>query len=258
MILTHNYILTDQHERLQLRDVQSPIIAKPLIISIGLMIFQQFSGINAVLFNAAHIFALAGFSNGKLITIAVGLVQFVGTALACLLMDKAGRRILLWTASLGTCLSLLGLGIYFQIYIPPKDSGSASDMVSLGSISHSVPAKTISWLSVLCIVLFNLIWSLAWGPIPWLVMSEIFPLRARGPASSLATMTNWLISFIVTKNYEPMTIALTIQGVYWFFAGWCFLAFIFVYFLMPETKGKPLEEIEALFDKNRRGYQQIE
>ncbi|KAJ7383683.1 Solute carrier 2 (Facilitated glucose transporter) member 8 [Desmophyllum pertusum] len=239
----------DRHERPQLRDVLSPVIAKPLIISLGLMVFQQFCGINAVLFNAAHIFAIAGFSNGKLVTIAVGLVQFVGTAIACLLMDRVGRRILLWTTALGMCVSLLGLGVYFEIYIPPKDAGSASDTVSLlGSISHSVPAKTISWLSILCIILFNLIFALAWGPVPWLVMSEIFPLRARGPASSFATMVNWTLAFVVTKTYDSMVTAFTIQGVYWFYAGCCLLGFIFVYLLMPETKGKTLEEIEALFD----------
>ena len=222
--------LSDRHEKLQLRDVLSPVIAKPLIISIGLMVFQQFCGINAVLFNAAHIFAIAGFSNGKLVSIAVGLVQFVGTGLACLLMDKAGRRILLWTTALGMCVSLLALGVYFEIYIPPAtDGGSASDTVSLlGSISHSVPAKTISWLSILCIVLFNLIFALAWGPVPWLVMSEIFPLRARGPASSFATLANWTLAFVVTKTYDSMADTLTIQGVYWFYAGCCFVGFIFV------------------------------
>ena len=87
--------MTEHHERLQLRDVLSPVIAKPLIVSVGLMVFQQFSGVNAMLFNAATIFGTAGFSNGKLASITVGLVQFVGTGLACLLMDKAGRRILL-------------------------------------------------------------------------------------------------------------------------------------------------------------------
>ena len=212
-----------------------------------------------MLFNAAQIFAIAGFTQGKLVTIAVGAVLFVGSALACLLADKAGRRILLWTTALGMCVSLLALGIYFEIYIPPKDSGSASDTVSLlGSISHSVPAKSISWLSILCLVLFNLIYALAWGPVPWLVMSEILPLRARGPASSFTTMTLWTLAFIVTNRYESMVNALTIQGVYWFYAGCCFLGFIFVYLVVPETKGKTLEEIEALFDKDRQGYHEIE
>lgn len=171
--------MTDRQEALKWQDWLTPVIAKPLIISLGLMVFQQFCGVNAVLFNAAHIFAMAGFKNGKVVSIAVGLVQFVGTGLACVIMDKAGRRILLLTTAIGMCVSLVALGVSFEIYIPPEGEGSASETVSLlGSISHSIPAKKISWLSILCIVLFNLMFALAWGPVPWLVMSEIFPLRA--------------------------------------------------------------------------------
>lgn len=248
----------DRQEALKLQDWLTPVIAKPLIISLGLMVFQQFCGVNAVLFNAAHIFAMAGFKNGKVVSIAVGLVQFVGTGLACVIMDKAGRRILLLTTAIGMCVSLVALGVYFEIYIPPEGEGSASETVSLlGSISHSIPAKKISWLSILCIVLFNLMFALAWGPVPWLVMSEIFPLRARGPASSFATMANWTLAFIVTKTYQSMADTLQNQGVYWLYAGFCFVSFIFVYVLMPETKGKTLEEIEAMFDKKNSQYERI-
>ena len=236
-----------------------PEIAKPLVISIGLMAFQQLSGVDVVEFNAAGIFATAGFSNGKLAAITVGLVQFVAAALACVLMDKAGRRILLWTNALGMCVSLVALGVYFEIYIPPKDGSSTSDFLSLfGSMSHSVPAKDISWLSILSIVLFNLTFSLAWGSVPWLVMSEIFPLRARGLACSLATLTNWSSAFVITYTYDSTVRALTIQGAYWVYAGICFLGFIFVYFLVPETKGKTLEEIEAIFGQDKRCYERIE
>ena len=257
-------MLTENRESLRLRDLLSPLIVKLLIISTGLMVVQQFCGINAVLFNAASIFGTAGFSNGKLASIAVGLVQFVGTGLACLLMDKAGRRILLLTTALGMCVALVVLGVYFEIYIPPTttppptDGSLAGDTVSLlGSVSHSVPAKSISWLSILCLVVFNLMFALAWGPVPWLVMSEIFPQRARGPASSFATLANWTMAFIVTMTFKSMVAALTNQGVYWFYSAFCLMGFIFVYFLMPETKGKTLEEIEAMFDKNK-GYQEIE
>ena len=162
-------------------------------------------------------------------------------------------------------MSLVALGVYFEIYIEPPptptttDEDLASDAVSLmGSVSHSVPAKNISWLSILSIVLFYLFFALAWGPVPWLVMSEIFPLRARGPASSFATLTNWTMAFIVTKTFKSIVATLTNQGVYWFYAGFYLLAFLFVCIFMPETKGKTLEEIEALFDKNQRGYQEIE
>ena len=236
------------------------MIQKPLLISVGLMVIQQFSGVNAVLFNAASIFNVAGFNDAKLVSISLALIQFVGTALACLLMDRAGRRILLWTMALGMGITLAGLGFYFEIYIPPKtDSTPASDTVSLlGSIHNSVEASKISWLSILCLVLFNLAFALAWGPIPWLVMSEIFPLKARGPASSLATLSNWLLAFVVTKTYSSLALKLTIQGTFWFYSGCSLLGFVFVFFVMPETKGKTLEEIEAMFNKGGHAYQPID
>ena len=113
-----------------------------------------------MLFNAVNIFGTEGFSNGKLVPITVGLVQFVGTGLICLIMDKAGLRILLLTTALRMCASLLALGVYFEIYIPsasPANGSLANGTVSLlGSASHFVPAKTISWLFILSIVLFFL------------------------------------------------------------------------------------------------------
>ena len=257
--LLTTFDIVDRSESLKWHDWLSPMIQKPLLISVGLMVIQQFSGVNAVLFNAASIFNIAGFDDAKLVSISLALIQFFGTALACLLMDRAGRRILLWTMALGMCITLAGLGFYFEVYIPPKtDSTTASDKVSLlGPISHSVEASKISWLSILCLVLFNLAFAIAWGPIPGLVMSEIFPLRARGPASSISVLSSWLVDFVVTKTYYNMVSGLTIQGTFWFYAGFCFLGFVFVIFVMPETKGKTLEEIEAMFDKDKHAYQRI-
>ena len=224
------------------------------------MVFQQFCGINAVLFNAASIFAVAGFKDGKLVSISVGSIQFFGTALGCLMVDRSGRRILLWTMAIGMCVSLVCLGVYFDITAPNTSDGSptSSTFSLLGSKAHSIEASKLSWLSILCLVLFNLAFSLAWGPVPWLIMSEIFPLRARGPASSIATLSNWLLVFIVTVSYNSMVKGLTIHGTYWFYGVFCFVGFLFVYFFMPETKGKTLEEIEAMFDNDKHAYQRIE
>lgn len=211
-----------------------------------------------VLFNAASIFMVAGFKNGKLVSISVGLIRLLGGALACLIMDKAGRRIPLLTMAIGLCISLLLLGFYFEIYIPPPESNSSSNTVSLlGSISHSIPASKINWLSIVCVILFNLFFCLAWGPVPWLVMSELFPMRARGPAVCLTAMANWLFIFIVTKLYDPMQSSISIQGTFWFYGGCMFLAFVFVYKLVPETKGKTLEEIESLFKPHKNSYMPI-
>ena len=224
------------------------------------MVFQQFCAINAVLFNAASIFAVAGFKDGKLVSISVGLIQFFGTALGCLIVDRSGRRILLWTMAIGMCVSLVGLGVYFDITAPNTSDGSptSSTVSLLGSKGHSIEASKLSWLSILCLLLLNLAFSLAWGPLPWLIMSEIFPLRARGPASSIATLSNWLLAFIVTNTYSSMVKGLTIHWTYWVYGIFCFVGFLFVYFFLPETKGKTLEEIEAMFDKDKHAYQRIE
>ena len=248
------FYLAGREEKLSLPDWLSPVITKPLIISIGLMIFQQLSGITAVVFNAASIFAVAGFTDSKLVSISVGLVQFLGTSLACLVIDKTGRRVLLLTMSIAMSCTLFGLGAYFEICIPPPGANSSSDVASLmGPISHSVPASKINWLAIVCIVLFNLFFAFAWGPVPWLVMSEIFPPRARGSCSSLASFANWMAAFIVTKTYNTMLTSMSIQGTYWFFGGCSILGFVFVYMVMPETKGKTLKEIEAIFDKSLIG-----
>lgn len=131
----------------------TPVI-KPVMLSVGLLCFQQFCGINAVLFNAADLFSKAGLSDAKLASLPLTAVQLIGNVIACLLVDRIGRCIPLWTAALGMAGSLTGLGVYFEIY----------ETVS-----------GISWLSIFCSVLFCFFYSLAWGPIPWIVMAEIIP-----------------------------------------------------------------------------------
>ena len=139
---------TDHQERLPWRDFLLPSMLKPLLISIGLMVFQQFSGVNAVIFNAASIFSNAGFSDAKLISITVGAVQFIGAGLGCLLMDKAGRRKILLMTGLVMCICHVVLGVYFEIYIPPTEETPQADTLALlGSIHRSVPAKK-NFLSV--------------------------------------------------------------------------------------------------------------
>ena len=151
-----------------------------------------------------------------------------------------------------------GLGIFFEIYIPPEkdpENITSTAASSVGSsLSHSVEASKISWLSILCLVLYNLAFAVAWGPVPLLAMSELFPLRARGLASSIAVLSNWLLAFAVTKTYYSMSSNLGMQGTYWLCAGCCFFGFVSVFLFMPETKGKTLEEIEAMFDKEKHGY----
>jgi len=194
---------------------------------VGLLFFQQITGINAVLFNAADIFSKAGLGDPKLASLPVSLVQLAGTVSACYLVEKMGRRLLLWTNALGMGISLIGLGVYFEIY--KEHSG-------------------LSWLSILTSVLFSFFFSLAWGPVPFLYMAEVIPLKARGVGSSLATMASWVSLFVVTGTYSNLESEFGNQGACWFYAAWCFVAFVVVVLFVPETKGKTLEEIEVSFN----------
>ncbi|KAK3750850.1 hypothetical protein QZH41_007646 [Actinostola sp. cb2023] len=246
----------DDNQHITCSEFCKPAILKPLFISLMVMFFQQFCGVNAVIFNCAAIFKDAGFENAKAVSIIVATVQFFGTGCACLIMDKAGRKLLLWTAALGMAISLVALGIYFYIYIP--GDGKPTEGLIHG-IHHTVPASKISWLAILSLMLFNLAFSLAWGPVPWLLMSELFPLKARGIAASISTLFNWSMAFVVTKTYVNFETTLTVPGTYWLYGCVSFVAFLYVLFFLPETKGKSLEEIEMLFDKNKSSsYRPIE
>ena len=254
MIWFHSVFSLDNRSRMTCREFCQPPILRPLFLTVMVMIFQQFCGVNAVLFNCAAIFKEAGFEDAKAVSIIVACVEFVGTGCAIFIMDKAGRKLLLWTGGLGMSVSLIALAVYFEIYIP-KD-GSVTEGI-IRSIHHSVPASKISWLAILSLVIFFLSFSLAWGPIPWILMSELFPLKARGIAGGISGFSNWTAGFIVTKTFVDFQSALTPPGTFLCYGCISFAAFLFVFFL-PETKGKSLEEIELIFDKSQSAeYQRI-
>lgn len=121
--------------------------------------FMEFSGTDAILFNAANLFKIVGIENEKLVAISVGISQLIGNILSCFLVDKVGRRKLLLTSALVMSLSLITLGVFFAIFIPAVDGGFATD-ADTSSGSTSPPAEEISWLPVSSIFLFNLMFSL--------------------------------------------------------------------------------------------------
>ena len=198
------------------------------------MFFQQFTGINAFMFYCATIFEKAGFEEGSTsISILIGVIQFLATIVSIVLVDRGGRRFLLGVSGLGMGLSCLTMGAYFMI---------------------DDPAGELSWLAVSSVSVYIVGFSFGWGPCVWLLMSEIFPVKARGTASGLCVLVNWSCSFVVTKMFSSMISLLTEVGTFWFFGCVAFLSMAFVYFIIPETKGKTLEEIEAYFQgKNSDG-----
>lgn len=219
-------------DKASLREFAQPQLLKPLFISLSLMFFQQFSGINVILFNTVQIFEMAESDLGpSLETIIIGIVGVVGTMVSVVVADTAGRRILLLISGVVMTVSMAALGAFFyQLQFNQE--------YALGSLS---------WLPITCLVIYVFGFNVAYGPIPWLMMSELFPLRAKGIACSVSTAVNWLSAFILTKFFVNITAVIYPFGGYWLCTGFCALSVPFVIFMVPETKGKTLEEIEKFF-----------
>ncbi|KAL7644086.1 UNVERIFIED_CONTAM: hypothetical protein RMT77_004909 [Armadillidium vulgare] len=212
-------------------DLKKSYILKPLLMSLGLMFFEQFSGINAVLFNLALIFDRAGSKmSSNVSSIIIGVTQILGTFVAALLMDKAGRKMLLITSSSIMTVSLAALGVYF--YYLKFDADVAA---------------SVGWLPLVSLVLYVIAFSLGYGPIPWLMMGELFSPDVKELAASIALLANWIFAFITTLIYQPLTTVIYDYGVYWMFCGFTILNFIFCVTFIYETKGKTLQEINAHF-----------
>lgn len=216
----------DGSNRLKLNDLYSPSVYKPLLVSVFLMIFQQFSGVNAVIFYTTDIFARSGFdANPSTPTVIVGAVLVVATGVSCVLADSAGRRVLLMVSGTLMCLSIIVLGVDFFLF----------------EVKH---VTSIGWLALVCVIVYIASFSIGWGPVPWLIMSEIFPARAKGLAAGIATGINWLAAFITTKEFHSLAVEVHDYGTFWIFGGICAISVIFVLMFLLETKGKSLEQIE--------------
>lgn len=205
-----------------------------LVCSLGLMFFQQFSGINAVIFYTEPIFVSAGSNvNSAVAAGIIGIVQTISTCVASLLIEKAGRRILLLQSGIIMGLCLIVLGVYFK----------------LQSISYDV--SNIGFIPLVSLVLFIISFSLGFGPIPWMMMAELFPAEIKGVASGIAVMFNWLLVFFVTKTFPSMTASFGSHNTFWIFAGFMVACVIFVFSLIPETKGKTNAQIQEILAGNR-------
>lgn len=197
---------------------------KALTIGGGLVLFQQITGQPSVLYYAASILESAGFSGASdatRVSILVGLLKLIMTAVAVLVVDKVGRRPLLLGGVSGIVISLFLLGSYY-IYL-----GDA-------------PA-----VAVIALLLYVGCYQLSFGPIGWLMISEIFPLRVRGRGLSIAVLVNFGANAIVTFSFSPLKALLGAGVLFYGFGVIAVLSLLFIFFFIPETKGLSLEEIEA-------------
>ncbi|KVH98409.1 General substrate transporter [Cynara cardunculus var. scolymus] len=201
----------------------------PLMIGIGLLVLQQLSGINGVLFYSSNIFQSAGISSSDAATFGLGAIQVIATGVSTWLVDKTGRRILLIVSSAGMSLSLVVVVVSFFVKGFVEDSSSLYAAMGI--------------LSVVGVVGMVIAFSLGMGPIPWLIMSEILPVNIKGLAGSIATLANWFIAWVITMT-APLLLAWSGGGTFTLYMVMCAGTVVFAGMLVPETKGKTLEEIQ--------------
>ncbi|XP_012627430.1 solute carrier family 2, facilitated glucose transporter member 8 isoform X1 [Microcebus murinus] len=228
--------------------LRQPGVYKPFVIGISLMAFQQLSGVNAVMFYAETIFEKAKFKDSGLASVIVGVIQVLFTAVAALIMDRAGRRPLLVLSGVVMVFSTSAFGAYFKL---TEGGPSNSSHVAFLAPVYTEPIDTsvgLAWLAVGSMCLFIAGFAMGWGPIPWLLMSEIFPLHVKGVATGVCVLTNWLMAFLVTKEFSNLMDVLRPYGAFWLTSAFCILGVLFSLFCVPETKGKTLEQITAHFE----------
>ncbi|XP_025946066.1 solute carrier family 2, facilitated glucose transporter member 8 [Apteryx rowi] len=239
-----------EEEGLSFSEFKNPSIHRPLLIGVALMFFQQVTGINAVMFYAETIFEAANFKDSRMASVVVGSIQVCFTAVAALIIDKTGRKVLLYISGIIMALSTALFGLYFKMVLPTPNNSSHPDLLfTLNTVSLGTESS-LSWLAVVSLGLFVAGFALGWGPIPWLVMSEIFPLKAKGISSGACVLTNWVMAFLVTKEFHDLIDFLTSYGTFWLFSAFCCMNVIFTAFYVPETKGRTLEQIEAYFRRS--------
>jgi SP family xylose:H+ symportor-like MFS transporter len=217
-----------------LHEVNAPWLSygiKVILIGVALSVFQQFVGINVVLYYAGNIFRDMGASTDSslLQTIIVGVVNLVFTVVAIFTVDRFGRKSLMIIGSIGMGISMLALGCTFYF-------------------------NQVGILALLLMLLYTAAFAMSWGPVCWVLLAEIFPNSIRS-AMSVAVAAQWTANWIVSFTFPMMndnqflTLKFNHGFSYWIYGTMAILSAIFIWKFVPETKGKTLEEIEKLWKK---------
>jgi sugar porter (SP) family MFS transporter len=215
--------VAEQHGRL--RDVFKPAVRPMLVVGLALAIFQQMVGVNTVIYYAPTILSFTGISAAKSVTLAlfVGVTNVVFTLVAVMLLDRVGRRPLLLTGTVGVLISLVVLGVFFEV---------------------SWLQQHASVIALLALITFIASFAIGLGPVFWLMISEIFPLSVRGPAMSICAVANWGFSFLISVTFLSLTSAIGRSFTFWLYGAFAVVAIAFFAARVPETRGRSLEEIE--------------
>ncbi len=196
-----------------------------IIIGILLSVFQQFVGINVALYYAPRIFESMGAEKdaSMMQTVVMGLVNVVFTVVAILTVDKWGRKPLLMVGSVGMAIGMFAIGTLAFMQI-----------IGMGTL--------------IFIIIYTASFMMSWGPICWVLISELFPNKIRGKAVAVAVAAQWAANYFISSTY-PAMMEFSSGGTYWFYGAMSVLSLIFVWKMVPETKNKTLEEMEELWVK---------
>jgi len=207
-----------------LRELFQKRLRKPLGIAVFLAVFQQITGINTVIYYGSLIFKeqVGGQSDSSAIgaNVIIGSVNFLMTLVALWVIDRLGRRPLMMLASAGMAIALFLLGLAFRLQPPP------------------------ALMILVVILLYVASFGVGLGPGVWVVISELFPTRIRGRAMSIATLCLWLACILITYTFLTLVETIGSAGAFWLYAAMSVVNFLFIWRVMPETKGRSLEEIE--------------
>ncbi|PTH02744.1 sugar porter family MFS transporter [Staphylococcus chromogenes] len=205
--------------------LKSPWLRTTIIIGSVFALLQQLIGINAIIHYAPTIFHKAGLGDSASIlsTVGIGVVNVLVTIVAILIIDKIDRKKLLMMGNLGMVFSLLAMSL----------------LIWLLGVDASV------WIIIVCLALFIVFFGLSWGPVLWVMLPELFPMRARGAATGIAALVLSIGSLLVAYLFPIISSVLNVQQVFLIFAVIGIIAFFFVMKFLPETRGRSLEQIEA-------------
>jgi MFS transporter, SP family, galactose:H+ symporter len=226
--------LAQQAESGHWTDLLHRQVRPALVVGLGLAVFQQITGINTVIYYAPKILQSAGFASASgaiLATVGVGIVNVAMTIVAMFLVDRAGRRPLLLVGIAGMIITLGVLGLSFRY-----------------------PTAQLAWIAVICLMGYVASFAISLGPIFWLLIAEIYPLKVRGLAEGTAATFNWASNLIVSLTFLTLIEKLGASSTFLLYALASVASWLFAYYFVPETKGRTLEEIEAFWRVRHREW----
>ncbi|XP_058861681.1 solute carrier family 2, facilitated glucose transporter member 6-like [Acipenser ruthenus] len=241
-------------------DLRNPFYYRPVLITVFMRFLQQMTGITPILVYLEPIFNMTKvILPGDYDAVIVAFVRLVAVIIAATFMDKAGRKILLFLSGFLMFLSTLTMSLYIHFSEdhsqPQPHHNSTQLLTDLLSQPHSMLSTggqgLLTWIPLISTMVIIFGYAVGWGPITWLLMSEILPLGARGMASGLCVTVSWITAFVVTEVFMTVVDAYGLFVPFLFFAVVCVVNIIFTAVCVPETKGRSLEEIENYFRTGR-------